>query len=49
MASAQRMYDEAGGPKQLLVIDGGNHVSNNRPFLYRPAIWDFMAKELSAA
>ncbi|HEY8692041.1 MAG TPA: hypothetical protein VIR57_04795 [Chloroflexota bacterium] len=49
MASAQRMYDEAGGPKQLLVIDGGSHVSNNRPFLYRPAIWDFMAKELSAA
>ena len=31
------------------VIEGGNHVCNNMPFRYRPAIWDFLAKHLGAA
>ena len=45
--SAQRLYDEASGPKQLLVLEGGNHVNNNMPYHYRPATWDFMQRELS--
>jgi 2,6-dihydroxypseudooxynicotine hydrolase len=46
MESAQRLYDEAAGPKQLLVLEGGNHVSNNMPYRYRPAAWDFLQREL---
>jgi dipeptidyl aminopeptidase/acylaminoacyl peptidase len=45
--SAQRLYDEATGPKELLVLEGGNHVNNNMPYRYRPATWDFMQRALS--
>src|SRR5438094_3099938 len=37
---AKRIYDEASGPKQWLLLEGGNHVCNNMPFRYRPAIGD---------
>ena len=47
MESAQRLYAEASGPKQLLVLEGGNHVNNNMPYRYRPAVWDFMQGELA--
>ena len=40
--SAERLYAEASGPKQLLVLEGGNHVNNNMPYRYRPAVWDFL-------
>jgi 2,6-dihydroxypseudooxynicotine hydrolase len=46
MESARRLYDEASGPKQLLVLEGGNHVNNNMPYRYRPAVWDFLQSEL---
>jgi 2,6-dihydroxypseudooxynicotine hydrolase len=46
---AKRIYDEASGPKQWLLLEGGNHVCNNMPFRYRPAIGDFLAKQLGAA
>jgi 2,6-dihydroxypseudooxynicotine hydrolase len=49
LASAQRLYDEASGPKQLLVLEGGNHVNNNMPYRYRPAVWDFVHRSLSRA
>jgi fermentation-respiration switch protein FrsA (DUF1100 family) len=48
MESAQRLYAEASGPKQLLVLEGGNHVNNNMPYRYRPAVWDFLRRELGA-
>jgi alpha-beta hydrolase superfamily lysophospholipase len=47
MQSAERLYAEASGPKQLLVLAGGNHVNNNMPYRYRPAVWDFLRRELS--
>jgi fermentation-respiration switch protein FrsA (DUF1100 family) len=48
VASAERLYNEASGPKHLLVLEGGNHVNNNMPYRYRPAVWDFLRRELRA-
>ena len=45
---AKRIYDEATGVKEWLLLEGGNHVCNNMPFRYRPAIGDFLAKHLAA-
>ena len=44
---AKRIYDEASGPKEWLLLEGGNHVCNNMPFRYRP-VGDFLAKHLGA-
>jgi 2,6-dihydroxypseudooxynicotine hydrolase len=44
----QRIYAEASGPKEMVVLEGGNHVCNNMPFRYRPLIGDFLAKHLDA-
>ena len=32
------------GPKEWVLLEGGNHVCNNMPFRYRPLIGDFLAK-----
>ena len=48
LAHAQRLYAEAGGPKQLVVVEDGNHVCNNKPYVYRPLVGDFLAKHLGA-
>lgn len=45
---AKRVYDEASGPKEWVLLEGGNHVCNNMPFRYRPMIGDFLAKHLGA-
>ena len=45
---AKRIYDEASGPKQWVLLEGGNHVCNNMPFRYRPLVGDFLAKHLGA-
>jgi 2,6-dihydroxypseudooxynicotine hydrolase len=47
LESARRTYEEASGPKELVVIEGGNHVCNNRPFVYRSLVADFLAKHLT--
>jgi pimeloyl-ACP methyl ester carboxylesterase len=46
---AKRTYDEASGPKEWVLLEGGNHVCNNMPFRYRPLIGDFLAKHLGAS
>jgi 2,6-dihydroxypseudooxynicotine hydrolase len=46
---AKRIYDEASGPKEWVLLQGGNHVCNNMPFRYRPLIGDFLARHLAAA
>ncbi len=46
---AKRTYDEAAGPKEWVLLEGGNHVCNNMPFRYRPLIGDFLAKHLGAS
>jgi len=46
---ARRLYAEAGGPKELVVLEGGNHVCNNMPYRYRPLVGDWLARQLGAA
>jgi 2,6-dihydroxypseudooxynicotine hydrolase len=48
MEQAERLYAAASGPKELVVIEDGNHVSNNKPYVYRPLVGDFMARVLNA-
>ena len=45
-AEAERLAQEVSGPCELLIIPDGNHVANNRPYLYRPQTADFLAKLL---
>ena len=34
------------GPVELLVIEDGNHIANNRPYRYRLRSADWMAAQL---
>lgn len=47
VAQAKRIYDEASGPKEWVLLEGGNHVCNNLPYRYRPLVGDFLAKHLN--
>lgn len=44
--SAQEMADGVSGPVTLNVVKGGNHVSSNKAYLYRPQAADWMAEHL---
>jgi 2,6-dihydroxypseudooxynicotine hydrolase len=43
---AKRLFAEASGPKEIHILEGGNHVCNNMPFVYRPLVGDFLTKHL---
>ena len=43
---AQRMADEASGPVELMIVEDGNHIANNRPYRYRHRSADWMAEQL---
>ena len=43
---AERLAREVSGPVELLLIEDGNHVANNRPYRYRPQTADWMAAQL---
>ena len=43
---AERIAAEAKGPVELLVVEDGNHIANNRPYRYRPRSADWMAAQL---
>jgi dipeptidyl aminopeptidase/acylaminoacyl peptidase len=43
---AQRLASEAGGPVELVAIEDGNHVANNRVYRYRLQSADWMAQQL---
>lgn len=43
---AQRIADEASGPVELLIVEDGNHIANNRPYRYRLRTADWMAAQL---
>jgi 2,6-dihydroxypseudooxynicotine hydrolase len=45
---AERLAREAGGAAELLVIEDGNHVANNRGYRYRPQTADWIARQLGA-
>jgi 2,6-dihydroxypseudooxynicotine hydrolase len=40
------MADEASGPTELLIVEDGNHIANNRPYRYRHRTADWMAEQL---
>ena len=42
----QRMADEASGPVEILIVEDGNHIANNRPYRYRLRTADWMAQQL---
>ena len=39
---AQRLADEVSGPSELLVVEDGNHIANNRPYRYRAKSADWL-------
>jgi len=43
---AYKIYEQASGPKELLLLDEGNHVCNNLPYMYRPYASDWLANKL---
>jgi 2,6-dihydroxypseudooxynicotine hydrolase len=43
---AERLAREARGEVELVVIEDGNHVANNRVYKYRTQSADWMAKQL---
>lgn len=45
---AERLAGEARGPVELLVIEDGNHVANNRAYRWRAQSADWMAEQLRA-
>jgi dipeptidyl aminopeptidase/acylaminoacyl peptidase len=44
---AERLAREAGGPVELVMIEDGNHVANNRAYRWRPQSADWMAEMLA--
>lgn len=44
--AAERLAAEAAGPTELLMIEDGNHVANNRAHRYRYRTADWMAQHL---
>lgn len=43
---AQRLVEEAAGPAELLLVEDGNHIANNRPYRWRSRSADWMAGQL---
>jgi 2,6-dihydroxypseudooxynicotine hydrolase len=46
-ANAERIAAEVSGPKVLDIIKGGNHVVNNRRYMYQTQSADWMAVQLA--
>jgi 2,6-dihydroxypseudooxynicotine hydrolase len=46
-ANAERIAAEVAGPKVLQIVQGGNHVVNNRRYMYQTQAADWMAQQLS--
>jgi 2,6-dihydroxypseudooxynicotine hydrolase len=47
--NAERIAAEVSGPKVLDIIKGGNHVVNNRRYMYQTQSADWMAIQLGLA
>ncbi len=45
-ANAERIAAEVSGPRVLYIIKGGNHVVNNRRYMYQTQAADWMAQHL---
>jgi dipeptidyl aminopeptidase/acylaminoacyl peptidase len=46
---AERLAREVKGPAELMIIEGGNHVANNRTYCWRTQAADWMADQLGVA
>jgi 2,6-dihydroxypseudooxynicotine hydrolase len=46
---AERLSREVKGPCELLVVEDGNHIANNRPYRWRLQTADWMAEQLGAS
>jgi 2,6-dihydroxypseudooxynicotine hydrolase len=46
---AERLAREAKGPVELMIVEDGNHIANNRAYRWRPLGADWMAAQLRAA
>ncbi len=44
--NARRIASEVSGPCELLIVKGGNHVANNRRYLFQSQTADWMAQRL---
>jgi pimeloyl-ACP methyl ester carboxylesterase len=47
--ASQQIADGVTGPSVLNLVKGGNHVVNNKAYMYRPQSADWMAEQLGAA
>jgi pimeloyl-ACP methyl ester carboxylesterase len=45
-ADAERLAREAKGSVELMMIEDGNHIANNRPYRWRSQSADWMAAQL---
>ena len=45
---AERLAREVRGPAELMIIEDGNHVANNRGYRWRLQTADWMADQLGA-
>jgi dipeptidyl aminopeptidase/acylaminoacyl peptidase len=46
---AERLAREVKGPCELLIVEDGNHIANNRPYRWRLQTADWMAEQLGVA
>jgi dipeptidyl aminopeptidase/acylaminoacyl peptidase len=46
---AERLANAVSGPAELMIVEDGNHVANNRGYRWRLQSADWMAERLSAA
>jgi 2,6-dihydroxypseudooxynicotine hydrolase len=44
--NARRIAAEVAGPCELLIVKGGNHVANNRRYMFQTQTADWMAERL---
>ena len=45
-SDAERLAREVKGPVELMMIEDGNHIANNRAYRWRPQSADWMAEQL---
>jgi hypothetical protein len=46
VAKDKRIASEVSGPSEFLVVKGGNHVANNRRYLFQTQTADWTAQRL---
>jgi 2,6-dihydroxypseudooxynicotine hydrolase len=45
-ADAERLAREVKGPAELVMVEDGNHIANNRAYRWRSQSADWMAEQL---